>query len=262
MASKPTKRYLSSKKFEKDMMARIQAKRAETNWPVQPSEATPEPAAPVAPAKKVRGRPFPKKPGPTGIPNFVAKKEPEIQKTTLRKTRSGKKIDKTTGKVVVPKVGRLVSTGEGTVKKVTPEDVAAARTTVLPVAGPKPESKPEGRMSLGANPIKKGFSVAFPVVEKATKAALGHLSTMNTSHPDTPEHKEAKEAFHLIHANIGQMSPELHVSLAQAHHEITHPSDKTPANLALIHKAIGSRLSIGRAVHTDNLKRAIEGNPK
>ena len=173
-------------------------------------------------------------------------------------TRTGKKLT-AEGKVAVPTVTRDES---GKLRGTTGEEKKTARTTVLPAAGPKPEKKPEGRMSLGASPIKKGFSVAFPVVEKAVKAALGHLTAMHTNHPDTPEHKNAKEAFNLIHANIGQMSPELHVSLGQAHHEITHPSDKTPANLALIHKAIGSRLSIGRAVHTDNLKRATEGNPK
>jgi hypothetical protein len=172
-------------------------------------------------------------------------------------TRTGKKLT-AEGKVAVPTVTRDES---GKLRGTTGEEKKAARTTVLPDAKPKTEKKPEGRMSLGASPIKKGFSVSFPVVDKAVKAALGHLSTMHTTQPDSPEHKEAKEAFHLIHANIGQMSPELHVSLGQAHHEITHPGDKTPANLALIHKAIGSRLAIGRAVHTDNLKRATEGNP-
>jgi hypothetical protein len=172
-------------------------------------------------------------------------------------TRTGKKLT-AKGKVAVPTVTRDES---GKLRGTTEDEKKTARTTVLPVAGPKTEKKPEGRMSLGASPIKKGFSVSFPVVDKAVKAALGHLSTMHTTHPDSPEHKDAKEAFHLIHANIGQMSPELHVSLAQAHHEITNPGSKTPANLALIHKAIGSRLAIGRAVHTDNLKRATEGNP-
>ena len=175
-----------------------------------------------------------------------------------KKTRTGKNLT-AEGKIAVPTITRDEN---GKLRGTTGEEKKIARTTVIPAAAPKSEKRLEGRISLGANPIKKGFAVSFPVVEKATKAALGHLSAMHTNHPDTTEHKEAKEAFNLIHANIGQMSPELHVSLGQAHHEITHSSDKTPANLALLHKAIGSRLSIGRAVHTDNLKRAIERNPK
>ena len=173
-----------------------------------------------------------------------------------KKTRTGKKLT-AEGKVAVPTVTRDES---GKLRGTTSEEKKAARTTVLPVSGPKVEKKPEGRMGLGVNPVKKGFAVAYPIVEKAAKAALGHLTTMHTNAPHTPEHQQASEAFHLIHANIGQMSPELHLSLKQAHHEITNPSDKTSTNLALIHSAITSRLAIGRVAHEDRLKRSAEGD--
>ena len=174
-----------------------------------------------------------------------------------KKTRTGKKLT-AEGKVAVPTVTRDES---GKLRGTTEGEKKAARTTVLPVAGPKVEKKPEGRMSLGANPIKKGFAVAFPVVEKAVNAATYHLGNMRGTH-GTDEFHAHHEAFNAIHANIGQMSPELHTTLGQAKHEIMHPTDKTDGNLALIHKAITSRLAIGRAVHTDNLKRATEGNPE
>jgi hypothetical protein len=75
----------------------------------------PEPAAPAAP-KKVRGRPFPKAPvapGPTGTPNFVGtttdpKMLPSRPQKKRSRTRTDKKLDRKTGKLVVPKVGRLV----------------------------------------------------------------------------------------------------------------------------------------------------------
>ena len=174
-----------------------------------------------------------------------------------KKTRTGKKLT-AEGKVAVPTVTRDEN---GKLRGTTSEEKKTARTTVLPVAGPKKEAKPEGRMSLGASPIKKGFAVSYPVVEKAVNAAIHHLGNMRATH-GTDEFHAHHEAFNAIHANIGQMSPELHLTLGQAKHEIMHPSDKTDGNLALIHKAIGSRLAIGRAVHTDNLKRAAEGDKK
>lgn len=173
-------------------------------------------------------------------------------------TRTGKKLNDK-GKVAVPTVTRDEN---GKLRGTTEEEKKTARTTVLPTAGPKQTKKPDGRMAMGATPIKKGFAVAYPIVEKATKAALGHLSTMHTSEPHTPEHQQASAAFHLIHANIGQMSPDLHLTLKQAHHEITNPSEKTPGNLALIHKAITDRLAIGRAAHEDRMKRSAEGETK
>ena len=172
-------------------------------------------------------------------------------------TRTGKKLT-AEGKVAVPTVTRDES---GKLRGTTASEKKAARTTVLPTVAPKPEKKPEGRMSLGANPIKKGFAVAYPVVEKAVNAATHHLGNMRATH-GTDEFHAHHEAFNAIHANIGQMSPELHLTLGQAKHEIMHPSDKTDGNLALIHKAIDARLAIGRAVHTDNLKRAAEGDKK
>jgi hypothetical protein len=174
-----------------------------------------------------------------------------------KQTRTGKKLT-AEGKVAVPTVTRDTS---GKLRGTTEGEKKAARTTVLPVSGPKVEKKPEGRMSLGAKPIKKGFAVAFPVVEKAVNAATYHLGNMRGTH-GTDEFHAHHEAFNAIHANIGQMSPELHTTLGQAKHEIMHPTDKTDGNLALIHKALSARLAIGRTVHTDNLKRATEGKPK
>jgi hypothetical protein len=180
-----------------------------------------------------------------------------------KKTRTGKKLT-AEGKVAVPSVTRDES---GKIRATTEEEKRAARTTVLPTAdrdkvrGAK-ETKRQGVMGVGASPVRKGFKSSYPVVEKATKAALGHLSTMHNSQPHTPEHQEASQAFHLIHANIGQMSPELHLSLKQAHHEVTHPGPKTAGNLAIIHKAITARLAIGRAAHEDNIRRSEEGMNK
>jgi len=209
------------------------------------------------------------KTAPKGIPNFVGKTaDPKAFATPAakprRKTRSGKKIDKTTGKLAdIPRAGTMQKRKDGTLQRVTKEENKELRTTDLgkqkrPTEAPKPGGLKEIR---GAREVKKGFSTSYPIVESATKAAMHHLGNMRATQ-GTDEFHQHHESFNLIHANIGKMSPELHTSLGQARHEIMHPSGKTDGNLALIHKAVSARLAIGRAVHTDNLKRATEGNPK
>ena len=173
-----------------------------------------------------------------------------------KKTRTGKKLT-AEGKVAVPSVTR----GEnGKIRATTAEEKKAARTTTLPIAGPKPEPKPEGLMGMGEKPISKGASSgSYPHIKAAVDAARTHLSAM-AQHPiGSPEHHAAHEAFNAIHANIGKMSPELHTTLGQAKHFVTNPGKGSDELLAMTHKAINTRLNIIKAAHTENIRRADEG---
>jgi hypothetical protein len=217
----------------------------------------PSTEAPVVPPVQERG--------PTsGVPTFVGKsRDPKMLGSKPRKsrakTRTGKNIDPKTGQVFKPKVTR----GEdGKIRSTTAEEQEASRVTVLPTAGPKATTRGNARQGMGERPVTKGFAVAYPVVEAAVHAALHHLTGMHTSQPNSPEYHEHHEAFNLIHANILKMSPELHTSLGQAKHEITHPSAKTAEALAMTHSAITSRLAIGKAAYNDNLKRSGKGENK
>jgi hypothetical protein len=212
------------------------------------------------------------KPGLTsGVPEFVGKTAaanavPLKPAKTRKKTRSGKKLT-AEGTVPVPTVTRDET---GQIRGTTAQEKLNARTTVLPVAdrdkvqGAATTARSSGQSGVvtsQVNPVKKGFAVGYPIVKKAVDAATHHLGNMRSTH-GTDEFHAHHEAFNAIHANIGQMSPELSVSLGQAKHEIMHPSDKTDGNLAMIHKAITSRLAIGRAAHEDRLKRSAEGDTK
>ena len=170
-------------------------------------------------------------------------------RTKVRKqTRTGKPIDKATGKIA-----------EG----VSP-------VTVLPTAdrdkveGAEPirgRAKGGTRVVKGDAPVVpvKGFAVAYPKVHAAVQAARTHLGVMELNHPSSPEHHAAHEAFNAIHANIGKMSPELHTLLGQAKHFVTHPGKGTKELLGMTHKAIDNRLALGRMAANANLTRSAEG---
>jgi hypothetical protein len=205
----------------------------------------PEPAAPAEP-KKVRGRPFPKKPGPTGTPNFVGtttdpKMLPSQPQKKRSRTRSGKKIDRKTGKVVVPKVGRLVGTGEGTVKKVTQEDVKAAVTTPLadaPVV--RPETAPKTRIIRDATAKRTGAAVQVGLLKGLVQQAHTHLDRMGATHGQ-PEYMVHQTNFHEVHATISAGDHQLGTILGIHHHLVHNQGD--PQQIALAKGAAHERLA-------------------
>jgi hypothetical protein len=195
---------------------------------------------------------------PTGVPNFVKPKEKPQLKSSLKKTRTGKKISG--GKVAVPAV--KIDPETKRLRATTEAEKTEARTTVLPDAPIPQEPRPQGVMGMGATPIRKGAAVSYPVIKAAVDAARTHLTAMQNNPPGSPEHHAAHEAFNAIHANIGRMSPELHVTLGQAKHFVTNPGKGSDEMLAMTHKAINTRLGIIRTAHEDNLRRSAEGRTK
>lgn len=180
-----------------------------------------------------------------------------------KKTRTGKTLD-VDGKVAVPRITKDSETGK--LRKTTDEEKKAARTTVLPKAGPE---KVEGALparrpvaGMGYSGPAKGFNGPYKLVKAGVDAARGHLKTMAEHPAGSPEHHAAHEAFNAIHAHIGQMSPELHTLLGQAKHFVTHPGEGSSDLLSMTHKAINDRLAIGRAAHEDNLRRSQEGRER
>ena len=138
------------------------------------------------------------------------------------KTRSGKKLDKATGKVIVPSVKR----GEkGRAVSMSAEDKRAAVTTVLPEAGrevmqPTPKAQAvhvAGTLKRGGMRGEKGHkSGNYPVIQKATHAALHHLNQAHFAVEAGLNHTEHFQNFDAIHANIKGMDKQLHQSLGVA----------------------------------------------
>lgn len=184
------------------------------------------------------------------------------------KTRSGKRLDPNTGKVVVPLVKRDEETGK--LRSTTEAEKKAARTVTLPATKPVKEQKPSAPSNLpgslpgqGPRVITKGAASGnYTQIKAAVDAARGHLATM-AAHPiGSPEHHDAHQAFNAIHANIGKMSPELHTSLGQAKHFVTNPGKGSNDLLAKTHEVINTRLNILRTAHEENIQRAAAGRLK
>jgi hypothetical protein len=208
----------------------------------------PEPAAPVEP-KKVRGRPFPKAPvapGPTGTPNFVGtttdpKMLPSKPQKKRSRTRSGKKIDRKTGKVVVPKAGRLVGKGDGTVTKVTQADVTEARTTALPDAPVvRPDAAPKTRIIRDATARPTGTAVSVGLLRGLVKQAHTHLDRMGATHGQ-PEYMVHQTNFHEVHATIAAGDHQLG-SILGIHHHLVH-TQGDPQTIASAKSAAHDRLA-------------------
>lgn len=208
----------------------------------------PAPAAPVEP-KKVRGKPFPKAPvapGPLDKPNFVGntadpKMLPSQPQKKRSRTRSGKKIDRKTGKVVTPKAGRLVGTGEGTVRKVTQEDVKAARTTALPDAPVvRPEAAPKTRIVRDAAAKRTGAGVQVGLLRGLVKQAHTHLDRMDATRGN-PEYMVHQTNFHEVHATIAAGDHQLG-SILGIHHHLVH-TQGDPQTIAAAKSAAHERLA-------------------
>lgn len=184
---------------------------------------------------------------------------PPRPKSTRKKTRTGKKLDKVTGKVLQPSVKRDES---GKIVALSPEERRAAVTTVLPTFQQKPERQPSGLIGMGARPDLKGAKGgSYPKIKAAVQIATALLGHMRDTY-GTPEFHSHHELFNQVHAEIGRMSPELHQSLGQAKHFVSNPGPNLDSDLALVHKAINARLGIIAQAHDENLRRAEAGRTK
>lgn len=208
----------------------------------------PEPAAPAEP-KKVRGRPFPKAPvapGPTGTPNFVGtttdpKMLPSRPQKKRSRTRTDKKLDRKTGKLVVPKVGRLVKTGEGTVRQVTQDDVnAIVREKLEDAPVVRPAAAPKTRIIRDATAKATGAAVQVGLLKGLVKQAHTHLDRMGATHGQ-PEYMVHQTNFHEVHATISAGDHQLGTILGIHHHLVHNQGD--PQQIAAAKSAAHDRLA-------------------
>jgi len=207
-------------------------------------------------------------PGPTsGLPTFVgqgaaANAAPVTAAKKRKKTRSGKKLD-VTGKVPVPTVTRE----GGKIRGTTPEERKAAVTTELPatpVEPTAPRSSGAARVYKGADaaPIKKGAARGkHDQIKLLADHAVQLLGRMQATH-GTEEYHQHHAEFNMVHAAVGQMSPEVHGILGYAKGFVHSPSEKSAQGLIESQKALHARLSIIKAVETDRQTRRDANRPQ
>lgn len=186
-------------------------------------------------------------------------------KKPRKQTRSGKKLDKTTGKILRPSVKRDAS---GRAKGLSTEEKRAQVVTNLPAAGrevmqPKPAAQPvhvPGTLKRGGARGQRGFAGSYVKAQKGTMAALHHLKLAHFAIGAGLPHEEHLQNFDAVHANI-QDEP-LHQLLGAAKHEVSISGGKNTPNLTTAHNLIKGRLEEGRIVHEENVQRAMAGREK
>jgi hypothetical protein len=184
-----------------------------------------------------------------------------------KKTRTGKKLDKATGKIAIPTVKRgedgkaVAIPKEERVSPVTQlptagPDVMAPKGPAAPLAGPRGGVKPN-KKNLNNRGNLKGFAVSHKIVAAAANAAMGHLRAMHQTHGTSAFH-EHHEVFNLIHANIAKMSPDIHAMLGQGRHEVMNPGPETGKRLNDVEKAVNDRITIGKQAQEARARRQDE----
>lgn len=220
---------------------------------------------------KRKPKPLPKaKPRPTvgrgtGGRIISLKKTKPISKR--KQTRTGKKIDRATGKIAVPLVRR---DEQGRAVGTTAEERAATVTTVLPEAGrevmqPTPRvltPQPGGTLGRGGQRRLRGFGMPHARVKAAVDAAIHHLDGMKSTQ-GTPEFDDHEKAFDAIHANIQGMDKHgLGITVGQLKHQTLTGGAKAPHILRLLHTRIQDRLEEGRMAEEENKQRIQEGRDR
>lgn len=180
-----------------------------------------------------------------------------------KKTRTGKKLDKVTGKVVTPTVRRGES---GKIEAVPQEE--RANITRLPAASQElmqPASRtftpqPQGTLSRGGQRTERGFVAPYKLVKAGVDAALGHLGKMKET-LGTPEFDTHHQNFNAVHENLSKIDPHgLGISLGRLKHETIH--GKNPRILDSLHNLVQDRLDEGKRAHEKNVALAQAGRAR
>lgn len=211
--------------------------------------------------------------------------KPPAKKVKLRKTtKTGKRIDQTTGKIAEPKVGQAGKL-EGKLVRVTPENLQQVseerRRTSLPTAGPEimtPESPgprvpleaPQGglrektwfdKKAKESKRRLRGFGAPAQQVSDTAWKAMGHLDAMANHQPGSREHNDQYLGFHKAHEASRGMSSEVYDILAFAHKIATAPKYPDQAkHLNMVKDALSERISQGRAMEARR-REASGGKP-
>lgn len=178
------------------------------------------------------------------------------------RTRSGKKLDKNTGKIPVP---TLKKNEEGKVVATTPEERKEAVTTVLPTAGPEVSEKkdvlPGGGASVDSQPFNTSGGNNHELARGLSQQAFSHLDRMHATH-GTEEFHSHHAIFNEVHASLSAVDHSLGVILGVARHSVVNKTSETPKHLAYAKQAASERIALGNRAIADNVSRSRAGYAK
>jgi len=196
--------------------------------------------------------------------------KPKRQRKPRTKTKSGKKIDPKTGKIRAPRKGEAAKI-DGQVVRVDDSNIAeatkAARTTILPAAGPEvvegatpQRPRGTGRVTRVSGGLRgpKGGATSFKEISDLVTQAKGHLTQMTLTR-NTPAFHEHHESFNLVHAKLEKKAPAAHTILGIMRHLTVNPTPQVAEHFDTAEKALGDTLTAYKAMDTHNRKSAQSG---
>jgi hypothetical protein len=196
---------------------------------------------------------------------------PRPARKGAKKTKTGKKLDPTTGKIDTSKIkpGRAAKVGDKVVR-VTNENLEevkkAAVTTVLEPTKPEVE-KPTYELPGAPQTVKEqGYSQSSPEHHERLKSLTGkaflHLNRMQSTH-GTDEYHSHHAAFNETHAHVVQLDHSMGEILKIAHTAASNPKHPdSPKQFAYAKQAAGERLGLGKKTMDARTERSQAGRAK
>ena len=197
---------------------------------------------------------------------------PRPARKSAKKTKTGKKLDPTTGKIDTSKIkpGQAGKIDKDTVVRVTPENVEevkkTARTTFLEPTKPEIE-KPTYELPGAPQTVKEqGYSQSSPEHHERLKSLTGkaflHLGRMHSTH-GTDEYHSHHAAFNETHAHVVQLDHSMGEILKIAHTAASNPKHPdSPKQFAYAKQAAGERLGLGKKTMDARTERSQAGRAK
>jgi hypothetical protein len=197
---------------------------------------------------------------------------PRPARKSAKKTKTGKKLDPTTGKIDTSKIkpGQAGKIDKTTVVRVTPENVEevkkTARTTFLEPTKPEVE-KPTYELPGAPQTVKEqGYSQSNPEHHERLKSLTGkaflHLNRMQSTH-GTDEYHSHHADFNETHAHVAQLDHSMGEILKMAHTAASNPKHPdSPKQFAWAKQAAGERLGLGKKTMDARKERSQAGRAK
>ena len=206
-----------------------------------------------------------------GVAEVSTVEKPKRQRKPRSTTKTGKKLDPKTGRIVAPRPGQVRKLN-GQVVRVDSSNIEevtqASRTTVLPTAG---RDVVEGASPLTPKPIQRVGVVrgtprpaAGPAgnasqIGEMISQARQHLANMTLSRARPDEYNAHHDSFNLVHAQLQKVAPAAHTILGIMRHVTHNVTPESAGHFEAADKALGDTLKAYKAVSSGNVQSSRFG---
>jgi hypothetical protein len=206
-----------------------------------------------------------------GVAEVSTVEKPKRQRKPRSTTKTGKKLDPKTGRIVAPRPGQVRKLN-GQVVRVDSSNIEevtqASRTTVLPEAG---RDVVEGASPLTPKPIQRvgvvrgtprpatGPAGNASQIGEMISQARQHLANMTLSRARPDEYNAHHDSFNLVHAQLQKVAPAAHTILGIMRHVTHNVTPESAGHFEAADKALGDTLKAYKAVSSGNVQSSRFG---